>query len=542
MRRQRLARRRSSGFTLIELMIALAIGAVITTIYQGYQILEAAENAVADGTGEYLLVVRDGLVRYQQENFTALSNGSPVSGYADPLAPTIDELKTAKKLPPGLPSTTAGGKAVRTLLTRDSCPGASCVVRGIAYVNAAFTVGRTGTATRLDLALQAVQTMKGAGGMSFQDAPGTIRGAAGSATNPLGNVAGVVAAFSFMDTSFYNQFVRMNDTRDPNLQGALSVAGAGKFGGTLDVAGLARMANGVDVTGDATASGRIVARTSGCDRAVVDSTGAIALRAAGCGASPVVGMDATSSQIYARNAAGTATVVTQGSNGTVTMRDAAAVSRVVLNGGSGSLDVADAGGTTKVRLDGAAGRMSTSIASITSTAVVNTACIPGFSDGDIVRDADARGTILLCQAGVWRRPGLESATAGSTCPTPGALGQDGAGAALICRGTTWASLNDRVTRSVLVDRWLVMDGNSVPRPSCASGATPSILVTPADTGSDYAGTPPRNRFTATVAVSGSNWIVQLQLADATGTRYSSSFTGTPYNFQAIAQTYCDFPS
>lgn len=530
------------GFTLIELMVTLAVAAVIAATYQRWQLVEAAEEAVGQSTGQYINTIRGAVAQYQQDYFLQLANGSAVPGYANALAPTIAELKAdGNRIPGGLPAKTPGGQSILIQLTRTGCPGTTCQVNGLVYMAAPFTLPRTGTTPRVDLALAAVAAMGGSGGLSTIATPGTIKGGAGSEPNPLGSVEGVVGAFTYLDNAFWLQFVRINDTRDPNLQGNLTVGGNGQINGTLTVNGATELKGKLDVTGgDIAATGRVVSKQGGCERVVLDPTGgSVSVRDGGCLSK--IGLDASNSTISANNAAGSATVLAQGATGAILLRDGATTTRVRLDGASGLLDVNSSAGTSTVRVDGAAGRVTTQIASLTITAVANTACGAGFSNGDMVRDADASGTIVLCQAGVWRRPGLTPGTEGAGCPSDGMLGQDGTGIALICRSGAWVNLNNRVTRSVLMSRWLVLDGNSVPQPSC-SGATPAILITPADTGADYAGTPPRNRFTATVSTSGSNWIVHLQLQDSSGVTYSNAFNGAAYNFQAIAQTFCDYSS
>lgn len=530
----RLSRRRGQrGFTLIELTVTLAITAILSASYQTWEIVTAAETTVADSTGQYLMTVRGALAQYQQDYFSQLSSGSAIPGYANPLAPTVAELKAdASRLPSGLPAKMPGGQQALIQITRSgTCPGTTCQVNGMVYMNGAFTLPRTGAKHRYDLAVEAMNAMNGTGGVSTLGAPGTISGAAGSAPNPLGAVDSVVGTFTYLNSAFWQQFVRINDTRDPNLQGNLTLGGNQSVGGTLTVtgasalnnsltvAGATTLNNGVNVTGDAAANGRVVSKASGCERVVMDpSGGSVSAKDTGCVQKVV--MDASNGTIYANNGSGT--------------------TRVKMDGVNGALDVDSGSGSSTVHVDGSAGRVSSQISTITTTATANTACGAGFSNGDMVRDADPTGTILVCQAGLWHRPGLSPGTDGTACSTSGGLGQDSSGAALICRGGTWANLNNRVTRSVLMARWLVVDGNSVPQPACVSGSTASILITPAETGADYAGTPPRNRFTATVTPSGSTWIVHLQLSDSSGTSYSTSFTGVAYNFQAIAQTFCDF--
>lgn len=548
------------GFTLIELIVVMATGAVIAAVVNSQKAIDEAEETVAHGTGEYLMTLREGLNLYQQTNYLQLEQNNPVSGFANPLAPTVAELKAKAFVSGGTPETGPLAFVPVITVTRAGCPGATCQITGMVRTPTSFTSPRTGNQPRYDLAMKAQSIMRGTAGLSFPGDTANIRGSTFSVPNPVpGTPGAVLATVAFMNTSFYNQFVRIQDTRDPDLQGNLSakgnlriegtstLVGNSTVGGTLAVTGNTTMTgsllvnNTINATGNITSSGVVGSSPGpGCNRSELLPDGQVIGRS-DCAGSTVTRFVPTAAAVQV-DVAGANRVLLGGANVELALKTAAGATRARM-GQDGLATVADVGGTVTAQMDGTSGRGTLRMANLTTTAAANTACA---NDGDIVRDADtAGGTILLCTSGQWKPPGLRAATAGALCSTVGTVGQDSTGVAYICRGSptpTWQNINDRVTRSVLVARYLVSDGVTIPKPVCPAGATQAVVVMPSESGADYASAPPRNRFTASAIDAGANWVAFMRLSDGTGVSYSNSFAGPAYSFQGIASTYCDFTS
>lgn len=548
------------GFTLIELIVVLSIAAIVGAVVNSQKTIDEAEETVAHGTGEYLMTLREGLNLYQQTNYLLLEQGDPVPGFADPLGPTVAELKGKAFVSSGTPEKGPLAFVPVISLTRTGCPGATCQIVGVVRTPGSFTSPRTGTTPRYDLAMKAQSIMRGTAGLSFPGDTANIRGATFSIANPVpGTPGAVLATVAFMNTSFYNQFVRIQDTRDPDLQGNLSakgdlkilgtstLAGNTSIGGTLAVTGNTTMTgallvnNTINSTGNITSSGVIGSSPGpGCNRSELLPDGRVIGRS-DCANGVVTEMDPLTAALKV-DVAGQNRVLVGGVNVELALKTATGATRARM-GQDGTAAVADAAGLVTAQMDGTTGRGTLKMANLTTTAVANAACA---SDGDIVRDADTSGgTILLCTNGSWKPPGLRSAIAGALCGVVGLVGQDATGVAYICRGSptpTWQNINDRVTRSVLMARYLVTDGVSIPKPVCPVGATEAVIVMPSESGADYASAPPRNRFTASAIDSGATWIAFMRLSDGTGASYANSFAGPSYGFQGIASTYCDFAS
>lgn len=560
---KRQLRRGQRGFTLIELIVTLAIGAVVAATINSAKVIDAAESAIAEGTGEYLMVLREGLSQYQLIHYAALEQNNAIAGFVDPLNPLVSELKAANLINAGTPMVGPMGFTPSLSITRSNCPGAACQITAMARTPGSFVVPRTGNTPRYDLAITASNVMRGTYGISYPGDEANLRGATFNVPNPaVGQPGAVLATVAFLNASFFQQFLRVQDPRDPDFQGNLSATGNLSIGGTSNLQGNTTIGGTLNVNGTATFNNNITAVGSvgsgtggGCSLAELQASGTIVSKA---DCTPTAQSLVTPAQIaMQRNgvdnirlnsgAAGSMEVLNAGVSrtvvqaGSLVVNDAGSIPAAQLDSASRKAIVRNAAGIETASLEGAAGRGSMNVARLNRTETANAVCT---DDGDIVRDAAATGTILMCTGGFWRPPGLRSAVAGGPCTQEGALGQDSNGIGYICRGSplVWTNVNDRVTRQVLMARYGVTDGSDIPKPTCPTGATQAVVLTPAETGADYASSPPRNRFTASVIDTGTQWIAFIRLADGTGVAYSNAFSGAAYAFQAIASTYCDFPT
>ena len=220
------------GIFLLELGLALML-ALIGAVWAGAHVMQAVRDGQAEATGSYLLAVKGAMDGAIAGNFNAYARGLPLTNadgsarFVDAMAPTLAELRALGHLPQSFPSVTPAGQAVLVRVRRDAanCPGIGCRVEALIHTTAPFRTA----AGDIDYgaAALAVSAMQGWGGAAWYDNPANIRGTAFSLTNPVSATAGgVIGAVSMLDTSMWNQFVRMGDDRDPALQGNLSVQGS----------------------------------------------------------------------------------------------------------------------------------------------------------------------------------------------------------------------------------------------------------------------------------------------------------------------------
>ncbi len=541
---------RADGFSLLELVVVLAIGTFITAVVTTQRLVEDAESALAQGMAQYLMQIRDGVVEYQRQFFNELANGSAVTGTAVSTAPTVTELKNLHLLASVVPDTGPLGLVAGVRITATDCPGTACTLSALVHTPGPLQVPRTGHLERYDLANVAVAAMAGAGGMSQPGDTTRIRGLAFALPNPVaGQPGAVVGVTAFLNTAAYNRFVRINDTRDPALlgnlsaQGNLSITGSSTLLGTTTLGSTLSVAGAAAFNADLFAQGPVLSASSvstgdpACQRVRLQADGQVIARPDCSGARETV-IDATTGQVVTRQ--GGIDRVQSAVSGTASfsLRDASNALRTRLLD-NGQVQTYDSSGVLRAVLDGATGRGSVQAVNFTASHAAGAACATA---NDLVADNAANGTVLMCRNGVWTPTGLPQATAGTACTTTGALGQDASGVGLLCRGGRWQNMHDRISRSVLMARYLVTDGTAIPKPDCPAGSVASVVLIPNEAGADYANAPPRNRFTAAAIDAGASWTAFLRLSDGSGNSFANSWGGAAYNFQAIANCFCDFSS
>lgn len=237
------------GFSLLELALALALTALIA-IWASSQVAHRIEDAAARSAGIWLAQARAAMDQALLRHFDAWAAGQVPKGeggtplFADPLAPTLDELRRTGALPAGFPLQSALGFGARIRLVRTAtCPGQPCRLDALIYADKPLL--KTGTQSA-DLAAIAVviESAGGYGGAVWPTAPSALRGAAFSFPNPAAPgspayPAGTVASWAGLERSEADRYVKLRDTRDPSLQGSLTVAGRLRAGEYLELQGQA---------------------------------------------------------------------------------------------------------------------------------------------------------------------------------------------------------------------------------------------------------------------------------------------------------------
>lgn len=559
-------KRKQAGVLMVEMSLALLISALAAVGIMREQIRVETMRS-ADIEADTLEIYRLALQRYTDDYYQDIQiNTSPITRGTQTLAPgaaagqtlqpTVANLIGMGYLPNGFINQTImvdGGTYENRILREPAgCVATACNVNGFAYVSVPYNV-RGAAEVNGPVVGQMLNRLGGQAGVSVPGAAANITGAGSAWGGPLdipnpvaGAPAGVVGIrFGYGSNSLLS-YVRIQDVRDPNLLGNLTVAGNVSAGGTLNatgattlttlttsgattINGAATVNNTLAVTGAVTGQADITSRTN-----VGTSDGiAACLRTA----------LTSSGNIIARSAACLDRITLNSTAGTVEMRDNANVSRVRMTADTGNLALFNGGAGQTVLLDSVAGRVQSNVGNFSTSALAGSSCA-AFIAGDIAQDSAASGTLLICRGGLWRRTGLEQAVRGTPCPTIGVLAQSSTNEALICRGT-WETLNDRVSASVTMALWsgngAATGASAVPVPSCGVGGVPDISVSALQTGADYGGVPPRNRFEIQVLNSGP-WDVIPVLVDLSGAAHSDSFTNGPYNFGWTATTYCQYPA
>ena len=402
--------RLQNGFTLVELVVTLSIIAILATIAAG-EFARRSEEVLAEGSGIYIKQVAAAAERHTLLNFNQYANTLPVTGVAVLLQPTVAELVALGRLNGGFPSGPGSmptRQQLRIDVLRQNCPGPNCTLTALACTTAPVTLG--GANTRFDLAQTMVDMQGGSGGQSAINFGGIIRGPSLNVANPVaGNPQGIVCGSSVVDTALFQRFVTIQDTRDPDLQGPLSVAGA------VTLAGPTTINNSLAASGDTSVGtcARILAATG---RAGFGCTNPNDLPAGYTGG-------VRSPDLVA--------------NGRILASD----NPSAFTGANGAYAYAGVqGGVAEIRTSGrAAGDRLTPLGQY----VAGSACVVA-DEGSIARRSGAVG-LVVCQAGSWRAMATGAAP-GDLCAPDGSMATSAAGVALLCVGGEYQGM-DTIIRS-----------------------------------------------------------------------------------------------
>lgn len=520
------ARPRALGFTAVELVVVLTVIALMAAglarwvaVYQ--------RDARGKAIGETLATVHNALedygMRYRNQLLSAAtSTPQAVTGVAVVTAPTLAELHALGHLQvlvaPTVPR--AGTLTLRVGVMPTGCTPPGCALSYLSYLAGPLReFDNDQVAVRvLDAATRAAG---GRAGSSEAFAPDRLRGLGGQwdAPNPVpGGVVGILAMVSSSADLGQDAYVRIHDTRDPNLQGNLTVAGT-IAGSTLTVTQTAAIGGSLTVASSAAVGATLTA-------AAVNVAGTLTVGQGGAFGGPV----------------------TLGSNlsvaGSVSVTGPVAADRLIPRGSYALLTACPAaeegaianrqGGNGMVVCLGGFWR------ALATQSREGDACAP---EGTRATDNADQG--LVCVGGAYR--GLSrlwrAGTPGQSCAAAGITGLDTANdnETLVCRANpadpsavlVWYRLRDLTAHlQFLTAVTVIGDGAMVSKPSCSAAATgtaptPLLKLTPKAYSSDDGGF-----HVYAENYSASHWVARFR--DGTG----AVQPGQP---SAIAEFYCYYP-
>jgi len=521
------ARRAQRGFTLVELIITISIAAILS-IYAQAQIAKASEEQIGRAAGTFIKQVAGAAEQHALIHFDELSTGADVTTTANDLAPTIAELVAENLLPSGFPTGPGAmptRQSLRVDIIKTGCPGTGCNIVTTVCTTTGVTLG--GPNIRYDLAQVMVDQQNGTGGQSSYTNGAAIKGPSLNMANPNGNVPGTVCGSATLNTAMYAQFVRVRDTRDPDLQGNLSAQG------NLAIAGTSTLTGNVSVAGNGGFGGAdptaVPAGLKGVRTQDVVAGGNIVATDQGAGFTGTNGNYVA----MTTNSGGEAAVVTSGrmSGNRLIPTGSFTKGTACVEAGALGLSATDPSGSLVVCSSGKWTPLST----------VAVAGGPCTTEGQGA--ADPNGLTLYCTGGLWTpmTQFLAPAYDNTVCTTLGQVGYSAATAgvkkAMLCRANpqspatlVWRRLEDITTNLVFVRSVEVSDGGVVLKPTCANpgnpGAMPIPQVIPKSDVTDDGG------MTRFAVDTGATWTVRL--LDGSGVPMTGGAS-------AVVQVFCYFP-
>lgn len=254
------------GLALTELVVVMALTLLIA-VWGAAALVEDYRRQSARSDAVWMLTLRDAAVAFLNRYGTelALANDAmalTAQGYANWQMPTTTELRNDGLLSQHFPVTASGAEGLVRVLREGSCPSSGCRLQALVYSTKAY-VNESGSQVDETRVAQWLMASNGHGGHVPVVAPNRLRGAGfdypnppwGGEPLPVGTVA-----MSAQVSQEQAAFLRVRDERDPDFQGALSVAHDVNAKQSLTVGGLLKLSATVSI-GDACTETGSLART-----------------------------------------------------------------------------------------------------------------------------------------------------------------------------------------------------------------------------------------------------------------------------------------
>ena len=539
-------RQSQQGFGIVSALLALVIGAVVAMgQIEGVRVERQTKSGALQG--ELLNLVKAAYNDYAMENYPALQNNLPVTkngftlpagnAFGQTMAPRVQDLVNMGYLSPGTTDQAmlADGGVYRGVFRREpaACAGVTCNIPGTLYIDQPILV--RGTAEMNGLAVGSViEKVGGDALVSLNTNPTQLVAINGAnVPNPLaGTPPGVVGARIGFGASGFGRFLVLNDPRDPNFQGSVTVAGT-VAAGTVTATVIVGNSVGAGTGG------------AGCRLGEILASGEVLSRSAACVRRAWI--DGANGQVGVADAAGVTRALLDGTTGAITSRDGTGSVRAGFNyQGADSVAFADLirnnASTAGLRPDGTVfgeqfvnnagnagvhndGTVTGNRGDFNTVKINNTAAIGGVcTDPNTAVWGTVGGSpvLLKCQGGAWvTANGMSVATVGGPCATPNQQAITAAGVGLICVGGQWMNVTDRMGKFAVAETRIVTHGTVVNKPACGSGGLPRIYAIPQTVDSSYLYT----NFMATD--NGSSWTATI-----------TNNNGDPLRGAAIAQVGC----
>lgn len=242
----------SRGFSLIEMSIVLIIMGLIVSS-QVLTLKAEASKATGQILGDEAVVITGAVQTLIGQNFEAMTTGAAVAGYANPMAPTLAELRADGVLAAGVKDVNSLGTGWNILITKQpaACVPPACDLAAIITTSAPVT----NSSGVVDYAILGAAAKKAGGDAGYSDniTPTLLSGinAAWTVANPVAlTPAGIFGMRTGYGSSALSQFVRMGDTRAVSL------------GNTLTTAGTVRSATGLAIGNGVAATTTTIGRSN----------------------------------------------------------------------------------------------------------------------------------------------------------------------------------------------------------------------------------------------------------------------------------------
>lgn len=255
------------GFALLELTIAAAI-TLLLAVWASQTLAHRMQEANAQSAALWMLNVREAVMQYVQTHYRSLQQADTPSALAAEgilqwQQPTFKELQQQGFISASLPPQTHLVQSLAIYIARSGvCPGDACQLEAIVYSQQPL-LNRSGQVDEAAMA-QWLLASQGYGGTVHPARPHRLQGQLFDFSNPvlsadgaLTVAPGTVALAITLQQFAAMDFLRVQDERNPDFQGDLSVAGAVQLAGNTTVGGYLRINHTASLFGPCDTNGAI---------------------------------------------------------------------------------------------------------------------------------------------------------------------------------------------------------------------------------------------------------------------------------------------
>lgn len=555
------SRRSERGFTIIELGVVLTVIGIMASVYARYGASIGQEQR-GKLIGQTVATVHNAAEDYARRYRAEILNNTAITApavVAVTRAPTTAEFFALGQTPNLISAAVARGGNIQIRLSPSpvGCVMPACEIQILTYLDAPVLNSNENVVARGVLAAATREAGARAGG-SESFAPTRLRGLDGmwDAANPVaGNPVGIFAMMSSTADIGSSQYVRIRDSRDPDLQGPLTVAGNVAANGSLTATGATTL-NGATTINNTLA----VTGTAAVGRLQVNDVGVAG------GACPANTFIKDASGLLLSCVAGQWKV--QGDSSCIAnysdlnyLQDSTRCYNGAGNPNSPAggewfflevfRHVNPANYYTAQRVIGMTGAATGKVwirnqqSNVSGAGwgpwqlVINGSDVGAACSPEGATATAANGLGLLCVNGLFRSMDtiIRFGTPGAACTMAGvtAINTASNNETLICKSNpadganvlVWFRLRDLTQNLQFVFAYFVNAGGQVPKPTCPAGARQLMIATSKATSSSDGGV-----HVFGTDLNASNWT--LNMVDGSG-------NSMPAQAEALVQTYCYFP-
>lgn len=238
---------KQAGFAMIEVIVVMALG-ILVAVWGASALVRSYEQQVSRADAVWMLELRSAVAGYISKHRQTIIQATDTfalvpAGYADWSMPAQAELQADGLLSNGFPVKAQSFTASVRLIREGVCPSETCRIQAFIFSQSPYLTKDSGLVDQGRLA-EWLLAAQGKGGHVASLAPLRLRGAAFDYPNPPWEGEALAPGTVVMSVAYNDgdgQFLRVRDSRNPDFQGPMNVAGPVTAAQSLTVDGVVQI-------------------------------------------------------------------------------------------------------------------------------------------------------------------------------------------------------------------------------------------------------------------------------------------------------------